>query len=119
MQINKKIVSICFVLFLSKNSYACCGCAIVEASMQTMSETFEMSMSFYDEKASTTYENDILAKINNILVNLNTNFNALKANTLLEGNLGICGDEISHEIKKSIELKNIEKTQKAILEFEK
>ncbi len=119
MQINKKIVSICFVLCLSKNSYACCGCAIVEASMESMNATFEASMTSYDETISTTYENNILAKINNSLVNLNTNFIALKTNTLLEGNLGICGDEISHEIKKSIELKNIEKTQKAILEFEK
>lgn len=44
-------------------------------------------------------KNNILAKINNSLANLNTNFIALKTNTL-EGNLGICGDEISHEIKK-------------------
>ena len=60
-----------------------------------------------------------MAKINNSLTNLNTNFNALKSNTLLEGKLGVCGDEISHEIKKSKALKNIEKTQKAIFEFEK
>lgn len=114
----KKTITAC-MCFFTINANACCDCAIVEGAMGLMNSTFEASIKTYDENSSKTYENNILAKLNNSMQNLNTNFSALKSNTLLESMNSICGDEISHEIKKSIELKSIEKTQKAIFEFEK
>lgn len=114
-----KKLKILVMLFFTISANACCDCAIVQGAMSSMSETFETSIKTYDENSSKTYENNILAKINNSMQNLNKNFSALKSNTLLEEMNSICGDEVSHEIKKSIELKSLDKTQKAIFEFEK
>lgn len=116
----KKIMYIpILIATFSINSYACCGCSVVEASMSSLNSTFKMSLKAYDETSGGLYENNILSKINNNLVDLHRNFTALKENTLLEGLLNGCIDEINVETQKSIELKNLEKTQQGIMESEK
>lgn len=50
---------------------------------------------------------------------LNKSFTALKDNTSLEILNNSCIDEVNVYLQKTLELKNIEKTQQAIIEFEK
>lgn len=114
---NKKII-ITGMIFFSINSYACCGCAVVQSAMESLDNTFQKSLEQYDDLSSKTYENNILAKINTSMINLNTNFTALKNNTTIESMNSTCIDEINHQIKKSIELKSLSKTQEAIIKFE-
>lgn len=115
--LNKKLTLSIGIIFFSLNCYACCGCAVVESAMNSLDNTFQKSLEQYDEISSKTYENNILAKINTSMLNLNTNFTALKENTIIESMNSTCIDETSHQIKKSIELKSLSKTQKAIIEF--
>lgn len=119
-KMDKKNIIFCILgIFSTLNSHACCGCAVVESAMTNLNSTFERSLEQYDNLSSKIYENNILAKINSSMINLNNNFTALKNNTIIESLNTTCIDEINQQIKKSIELKNLSKTQKVIIEFEK
>ncbi|KAB7891293.1 hypothetical protein [Poseidonibacter ostreae] len=115
--IKNKIILLS-VLSLSTNMFACCGCAIVNASLESVNTSFETSMTSYDTVNSSNYEAKIIANMQETLGSIKDRLTNLNANIEISKLTATSEEDCKNEINRFNSLNSIKKTQKIIDNFE-
>lgn len=114
-----KILIGMFLMFLTVESFACCGCSIVNASLNSINNTFQSSINSYDNTNAQNYETTVIKSLESDLKLLTERFKELSNNIGIDRLSVSLEEDCKNEIKKFIELESIMKTQKIIYNFER
>ena len=108
------------ILIFKSVSFACCGCLLVDLSMQLLSSTMESGMQSAEEVHANSYEQQVLKKIESSLEAIRKRSSELSKVIAINKNLQAnCDSELLFELEKTYSLDSLIKSQKIYESFSK